>query len=225
LEKRNLRQYPIPAWRRTTRQGFTLIEVLVTLILIGLLVPFVFPIITGQIERYESIRVARDLTAFRTALNQYMANVLAPPRYLNQMTGAITSTDSTAGGRAYSSRQVNGWIGPYLDEQLDATLRADPAMITGYDAIIQNQIRCFANTGNVTVTCGPGTLVAVRIDGLIGNEFELVNDLIDGESEPNGRGLTRSRGMGRLRFTNDFGIDLGTSLGITWYLATPYAAP
>ena len=47
--------------RDGNRPGFTLIEVLVTLVLVGLLVAFVFPVVSQQVDEADPPRAANDL--------------------------------------------------------------------------------------------------------------------------------------------------------------------
>lgn len=89
--------------RRRSHQGFTLLELLVVLVIIGLLVGYVAPRFFSQVGKSE-VKVARaQLKALEDALDQYRLDV-----------GHYPSTDQ---GLAALNAQPAGearWQGPYL---------------------------------------------------------------------------------------------------------------
>jgi prepilin-type N-terminal cleavage/methylation domain-containing protein len=204
------------------RHGFTLVEILVALALLAGLAALVFPTVVNQISKVDAIRAARDMNAIRAAVEAFNANTQTQPRFLTQLAFPITTADSSVARTRYSSRNVAGWNGAYLDRPLDPAIRFATAFRTGFDGRVQNDMICFRPSTDAVAPCGVGTFVAIRIDGLIGSRFEELNNLVDGEIEVDGRGAGFSRSEGRLRFTNDLGPDPATSPGITYYLAGPY---
>ena len=61
--------------RNALRTGFTLVELLVTLILLGLLTAIVFPIVVQQIDDAEPTKVANDLANIKTGIEVFHLNV------------------------------------------------------------------------------------------------------------------------------------------------------
>jgi len=88
------------------RQGFTLLELLVVVVIIGLLASFVAPRYFGQLGRSE-VQVARaQLQALGTALDQFRLDMGRYP--------------SSAEGLGVLTRQPPGemrWRGPYLKKE------------------------------------------------------------------------------------------------------------
>lgn len=207
------------------RRGFSVIEILVALLIISVLVAVVYPVVLQQIRKWEALRVARDLSHLRLAIEQFHLDTGNQPLYLTHMANQITVSDSAAAWHLvspeYSQREVRGWNGPYIDSPLAASLRIDDAVTTGFGARIVNDVYCYDLGINNEVPCDTGTWVAVRVEGLVGHQFDLINDLID-PGEPAIPGPTGGRQTGRLVFLGGGGIDWGLTYGSLYYLAVPY---
>jgi general secretion pathway protein G len=90
---------------RTLRQrGFTLLELLVVVVIIGLLVAYVGPKYFGQIGKSETIAARAQIEAFEKALDTYRLDI---GRYPNSGEGlaALVTRPESAGA---------AWNGPYL---------------------------------------------------------------------------------------------------------------
>jgi general secretion pathway protein G len=88
---------------RRARRGFTLLELLVVLVIVGLLAGFVGPRLFAQVGRSEAKAARAQIAAFEKALDQYRLD-----------TGHYPATE--AGLAALTSRPADEprWQGPYL---------------------------------------------------------------------------------------------------------------
>lgn len=99
------------------RAGFTLIEVLVTLVLIALLVGVIVPSVINQLESGEPTRIAQDLESVRSATKLFRVDVKRFPGTPEQLViGPASWADSTDyTGSAIPTPLVDSWNGPYLE--------------------------------------------------------------------------------------------------------------
>lgn len=220
----------------------------VTLVIFGILAFLVIPVVTQQIERGSVIKVARDLDNLRTAIRQFNFEVGTYPKFIGQLGNAITTADTTAASVEYTADEVAAWDGPYIDIDVDPALRMfvdagcllDPvtcvratAWNTGFDGRIQNGLQCFDAQSQYPTPCAQGAYLAIRVDGLTGEQFGRINDVIDGENESDSLvnwfdplseseiSVVASWIEGRLRFAQVDGIDINSTTGIAFYLLTP----
>ena len=84
--------------------GFTLIEMMVVVAVIGLLIAMVGPRVFNQVEKAERTRVAQDIRVVENALKFYRLDNF---RYPTQSQGLEALVTAPAG--------VDNWNGPYLD--------------------------------------------------------------------------------------------------------------
>ena len=90
--------------------GFTLIEIMVVLVIIGLLAALVVPSIMDRPDEARRIKAMQDIRTLESALKLYR---LDNYRYPSQAQGLAALTDRPQG--------ANNWKGPYVD-----ALPADP---------------------------------------------------------------------------------------------------
>lgn len=207
--------------QNSNRSGFTLIEVLVTLVLVGLLVAFVFPVVLQQVGQADAPRAANDLANIRTAIEIFHVNVRpAFPGDIEDLANGITVADSTADSLAYSTGQLNRWNGPYVDASIAASAAGtDTVIISGFEGGIVNDLLLYDSSADAAEGgsgFATGNFVAIQVAGLTEDQFEDVNDLIDGESETDGPAGT-SHIQGKLR-RNDSVTATDT---LVYYLAAP----
>lgn len=211
------------------RGGFTLIEVLVTLILLAVLAAAVFPVVTQQAEQGDPVKAAQDLGSIRSGIEQFQLNVRPSfPGDLEDLVYRISDLspanhDRSVNGTLYTTTQLSKWDGPYIDAALaqDSVVapNAGIALETGFGGQVDNDLKCYNGTTNaIASSCASGRdFVSVQIDGLSDDQFESLNDLIDGENESN----ATSHDTGKLRFVDD-GDDTLESNEYVYYLAVPY---
>ncbi|MFO1504116.1 MAG: type II secretion system major pseudopilin GspG [Steroidobacteraceae bacterium] len=90
--------------RATTSSGFTLLELLVVMVIIGMLAAFVAPRYFAQVGKSQAKSAKAQITALEQALEQYRLDV-----------GTFPSTqEGLAALNAAPSAAATGWYGPYL---------------------------------------------------------------------------------------------------------------
>src|SRR5207244_2180884 len=117
--------------------GFTLIEVLVTIVVIGVLAAVVIPAVTAQVTAGDSSRVISDLNNLRTGIENFDIAVRQFPGDVDDLVNkpgqAVTSTladaDADITGALYSS--VANWNGPYMEASLPLTATSSTVSNSG----------------------------------------------------------------------------------------------
>ena len=200
------------------RQGFTLIETVVTVGLIAVMAAFVVPSVMKKADAADPVKVANDLNSISTAIQSFASDVKgAMPGDLEDLTDPILTNaacttanpcDSTVTHTdIYTPAQAALWKGPYLA----ASISANPAATirSGYVADIENPLVrydafsgvpewCLMSGSTQMVPCAGFVssnplYVAVRVDSLNLSQALIVNSIIDGpnESQPGLQGRFR----------------------------------
>ena len=205
------------------RSGFTLIEIMVALMILSGLVAIMIPVVMDQATRGEPTRTAADLSAVASALSMFRAHTLTLPDDLEDLVNPVTTFDRQLDGTPYSASMLQRWNGPYLDLSMEEAGSSDPlspdSVPTGFKAFVAPTLALFNGLTNDSLpsfAAPDGNFVALMIRGIDGAEFEALNDVIDGEAEPDGTpGCTRcSHDRGNLRW------DAATQ--VAYYLAIPF---
>lgn len=186
---------------KVVRKGFTLIEILVTLLILSILVAILAPGVIGQLGKEDPVRVAEDLTAIKTGINLFALNVR--PRFPGDLEDLAfapsTSGDVDINGSTYSSGNANKWKGPYVDLSIPESAASSTSdfITTGFGGNILNTFSKCTNATGTDCTPPSGSnkgFVTLRLTGIDATQFETLNDIIDGETE------TATTNTGRLRF-------------------------
>jgi general secretion pathway protein G len=91
------------------RRGFTLLELLVVMVIIGLLAAYVGPKYFSQVGKSEVKTARAQIVGFEKALQQYRLDV-----------GTLPSTEQGLQALLAKPSNVNKWDGPYLEKALPA---------------------------------------------------------------------------------------------------------
>ena len=202
------------------REGFTLIEVLVTLILLAVLAAAVFPIVTQRSGAADPVRGASDLTSIRSGVEAFRLDVRPEfPGDLEDLTYApATTVEAAVDGTVYGTTLPGQWNGPYLETNGAVSTAAQvtgDVFKTAYGADVQNDLVCVTAAGLPIANqsaCTRGThSVAVKVEGWSLDQFNEIDELVDG---------TANVSAGRLRYV-DADSDANTpSIGV--YVLAPF---
>jgi general secretion pathway protein G len=188
-------------WRG--REGFTLIEVLVTLILLAVLAAAVFPVVTQQTDQADPVRAATDLASLRSGIEAFRVDVRPDyPADLEDLIYALSNTtDDALDGQDYTNAE--GWNGPYIDatQPLD-----DVAQVpTAFGANIQSELDCVdATDDTANGTCAEGDFVVLSITDLDADEAARLETQIDGANGALNTGKFRHAGTTGLYVVGPF---------------------
>ena len=197
---------------RRSRKGFTLIETLTTIAVVGVLAAVTIPVITRQLTAGDASQIQQDTDALRKAIELFNAN--GRPHYpgdVDDLVNSPTSADKDIAGAAYTTPMSTAWKGPYIERSItnvgEGTGNAFP---TGFSASIEQDFRLCSAAISPFPCDAPATndYVGIYITNLVAEQALQVNNLIDGEE-------ASYTSTGRFRY------NLASSTGI--YLSFGYA--
>jgi prepilin-type N-terminal cleavage/methylation domain-containing protein len=208
--------------RSMRKAGFTLIEVLVTVVVIGVLAAVVIPAVTAQVTAGDSSRVIADLNNLRTGIENFDIAVRQFPGDIddlvnapsNSSTGSGVNSDADVTGAIYLG--ASSWAGPYSEASLPSSVTSSTASIgsaaftTGYAGTINNKLQlCRITDTNTACDSSSPDYVTIEVDNLTQSQTASLNQLIDGVNE------AASSTSGKFRT-----VLSGTT--IAYYFATPF---
>src|SRR5205823_11813480 len=89
--------------RRSARRAFTLIELLLVLVILGILAAIVVPKFSGRTEQAKLVAAQSQIATFGTALDAFEVDNGAYPKGKNGLVDLV-----------HAPRDAQSWRGPYL---------------------------------------------------------------------------------------------------------------
>lgn len=157
------------------RAGFTLIEVLVTLVLMALLVGVVVPSVINQLDKGEPTRVAQDLEAIRSGTKLFRVDVKRYPATLEQLTESPTTVWDSAGDinkATITAGLQDRWEGPYVEGS------AVTDTLTTLATVLGGQVQPIFGSRQLA----GADYLTVLVTGLSPTDVQNVSALIDGDT-------------------------------------------
>ena len=100
--------------KMSSRRGFTLPEVLVTVTIIAVLAAVMVPAVLNQVAKGDSPAVSNDVAGIRTAVTTFAADTRHFPQRLSQLgASSLTSSDKDILGITYDAVARLAYKGPY----------------------------------------------------------------------------------------------------------------
>jgi type IV pilus assembly protein PilA len=211
--------------KKAGRRGFTLIEVLVTVGVMGVLVAVTVPAVTSQISAADPSRVASDLVNITSAIDAFSSN-MSPARQPSTVESLVNIPDAAASdinGNLFTNI-TSKWKGPYIQRAIVLNSTGGIAFQSGYASSILNQLAT-CNSKILGINCEtPGTkardlddYLVVQITGLDEQEFEIINKLIDSGETAGSSTSGASQQLGKFRYYKAGTVASSTA----YFFATP----
>lgn len=113
---------------KRARAGFTLVEILVALVLIGLLVGALVPAVLNQLGRGDTSRAVEDLASVENAIRAFRVDVRRWPGDHDDLMvlPELANDTALATQPGYTEGLLGNWNGPYLER---LTLNEDEELV------------------------------------------------------------------------------------------------
>ena len=98
---------------RSSRAGFTLPEVLVTVAIVAVLAAIVVPTVTNQMSKGDEARIASTVPSLRTSITAFISDTRKFPGRISDLFTAIVGTDDDLFATDYGTTAAAKWKGPY----------------------------------------------------------------------------------------------------------------
>lgn len=189
-----------------SRKGFTLIEMLVTTIVIGVLAAVIIPAVTQQATSGDPTRVVNDLKEVGSGIERFSVDL--KPKFpgdiedlVNKPLSASSTGDVAVDGSTYTATETSLWNGPYVNKPSPEILVASSTIDwqpTAFGAnITQKVYKCNSASGTTNgCSATSADFVAIAAKTFTPAQFELINKIIDGV-ETAGSGESYAKGKMR----------------------------
>lgn len=193
----------MPSVSRASRAGFTLMEILVALVLIGLLVGTLLPSVVSQVSRGEVNRVAEDLDGVLDAAKTFRVDVSRWPGDLEDLYSAPTTGDAPVTGGSYPAGLAAKWSGPYFEA---GALKGD-TLPTALGGVVVNSV--------TQTRWGGKDFITLRVKNVVASDAQALSLQIDGDTVVTAysSGTTPNENAGRVRWVTGGGVDTLIYLG------------
>ena len=112
--KQNMnKQASTGSYTRTRQSGFTLIEIMVVVIIIGLLATLIVPNIIGQQEKALEIKARADVRAISTQLSMYKLDNFSYPSTSQGLNALVTNPGKSTWRQYLDKVPKDPWQNPY----------------------------------------------------------------------------------------------------------------
>jgi type II secretion system protein G len=149
-------------------EGFTLLEILVALVIIGLLVGTLVPATLSQVSRGEHNRISEDLHSLGTAAKLFRVDMQRWPGDMEDLVTVPATGDSVLTGGTYPPVLLPRWAGPYVEE---GAIKGD-TLPTALGGVVVNRFSQTAWGGKDFLTMkvkfiqqADAQAVSIRVDG------------------------------------------------------------
>lgn len=92
--------------KRSTQNGFTLLEVMVVIVILGIMASFVVPNLLGNKEKADQQKVVSDISALENALDMYKLDNSVYPTTDQGLEALVTKPSGTPEPRNYREGQI-----------------------------------------------------------------------------------------------------------------------
>ncbi len=213
--------------RARRRDGFTLIETIVTVGLIAVIAAFVVPTVIQKAGSGDPVKVQNDLNTVRTAMETFATDIKNGfPRQINTLTTKPTvGTDRFIDSTTLTASQVAVWNGPYMAATIGSGV--NDSLATGYTAYIRNFIDRYDSKVNTPEHSAVGAVIgtfdaantlfaSVEVHNLTLSQARALNALFDGTIDADQ--ADSSNTTGRFRWPHPTAPG---QVKISYYLAVP----
>ena len=176
---------------RKRRFGFTLVEVLVTTVVIGVLAAVVLPALARQTSAADPARLSSDLNNIKMGIEVFSQNMRPDyPGDLEDLVNAPGASDQGADGAIYPTANLTDWKGPYVAQALPVvtTGTGSTSWNAGAAGFFENDIQicdlAFAAICNSVSTTSQ--FITVQMNGLTATEAKATDTMLDGAESATG---------------------------------------
>jgi prepilin-type N-terminal cleavage/methylation domain-containing protein len=162
--------------KSSSRKGFTLPEVLVTVAIVAVLAAIVVPTVTNQISKGDDTNLATNVADIRTGITALVSDIRKYPSRLQNIVTVPLAADLDLSGGAFGATAVSRWKGPYLSTSMKAlsnTLKTDSIFVGLAFAVdsLADTLYVAPNKGMIGLKLGgvANAAAALHIDSLLDN--------------------------------------------------------